>query len=143
MASVTRTLTPEQATAIRSRIIGWSYAPAVEQLESIVTGTAMNSDTGIPKVRDAREALEAIEATLQPFGWQEQITEPVEIAADEDDLRDWAVGAFDSVRERLGSGQSEDSLRGELAADRRCIAQAEALLPLIESLEHAEGLAAP
>jgi hypothetical protein len=89
----------------------------------------MDRPDGVPRAREARKSLDRLGAIIDPFGWEEKVGSPVEVTLDEDEFRDWAVGAFDSARERLGGGS--------IARDRDLLDEAQALIPLIESLEEA------
>lgn len=135
-------LTPDQATAIRRHIVTWSYGSALEEYAGFVTGSPIDEPGGIPRLPELRKPMAKLESALEQIGWEEPITGPVELEADEDDIRDWAVGGFDAARERLGEGKKGHVPRDQLAHDRQWLAEAEALLPLIESLEHRDGLEA-
>ena len=134
MATVSITLSPVQATAIRRHIVTWSYSGALEEYTGWITGSPIDKPGGIAKLPELRKPVTDLEAAISQIGWEEPISGPVELTADEDVFRDWVVGAFDSARERLGEGEGHTP-GDQLATDRRWMAEVEALLPLIESLD--------
>ncbi len=129
MATVTRTLTPEQAAAIRHFLLTSEYPNAAEKLAH-----AMPLE-GHQAMVAAREPVVKLEAALTTIGMDEVLSESVDVEADEDDLRDWAVGTFDWARSDLGQSASDRRLRDDLEADQQAIAVMEAVMPLIDSLD--------
>lgn len=139
MATVTRTLDPTQALAIRRRILSDTYGSALEKLAEAVTDGVLDRDDAVPDIVDAKKPLPEIEALLDVFGWEVRPGE-VTLTVDEDDLHDWAVSAFALARESIGERWANRSEGEKIALDRQWLAEAEAVLPLIESLEQRSEL---
>lgn len=75
---------------------------------------------------------------MEQIGWEPITVDEIELTGEEEVLRQYVAGTFEEAREHLGEGGSDQSPPDVLGEDARYLAEAQALLPLLERLDPEE-----
>lgn len=140
MATITLTLNATQARATRRYILFWHYPAAAREFGERLDGLPLDHEEEIAAIPEAKGELIALERLVEQIGWEPITVDEIELTGEEEVLRQYVAGAFEEAREHLGEGGSDQSPADVLREDARYLAEAQALLPLLERL-HPEEVA--
>jgi len=106
MATATYTLTPDQAYLLRREIIGMEYGRAAELLECAATS---DSEDDLDRQVEAQATLAQAVALVEQFGGWGKIDAPLQVAADPEVIRHWALEALDRLADGLTIPRRDDA----------------------------------